>query len=241
MSVWRGILITVGFCISNVLTILLLSLNGLWTPAALLRYHSANSENVQSDFSDQLPVALPEFVGDSPLIIEKLISYTGAYTESRSFDQVTDIAALVVKNTGENMIAETEIVVHCSDVEYCFKATRIPPGKEALLLEHKRQHYQEIIIYSISGYAQEEPCRRDGQFGILVERAGLDHLAVTNCTNEFKTNIRIYYKATDTTGRYLLGGNTQSLQISSLKPGETVYVKPEHFAQYNSMIVQMCY
>ena len=238
---WRGTLITVGFCISTVLSILLLSLNGLWTPVIEFFCRDPDNMIAQSNISDRVPVEFPEFVGNTSLVIEKLISYTGVYTEDRSFDPVTDIAALVVTNTGENMIAETEIVMYSSGLEYCFKATRIPPGKTVLLLDHKCQRYQETKIYSISGFAQEEPCRREGQFGILVERAGLDHLAITNCTNQFKENIRIYYKATDTTGRLLLGGITHSLQISSLKPGETVYVKPEYFAQYNSMIVQMCY
>ena len=227
----------VGFCLSTAVLVLLCIINGF--PVMSFLRLSGNDCMDDADISNMETVDLPHSIKGTNLLVERTVSYSGAFVEDLSFDGVTDIMALAVRNTGDQMIAEADIVLCSNEGRYHFSATKIPPGKAVLLLELERKNYQDSANFIISCSITEEPNRQEGQYGILAEQAGLDQLALTNCTNRLRENIQVYYKATATSGAYLLGGVTHCVRVPALKSGETIYIKPEHFARYHSQIIQM--
>lgn len=186
-------------------------------------------------------ISLPANITGTTLVAEKLICYDGAFMEDLSFDEVTNVAALLVRNIGEQGILRAEITAKRGDTELTFIATQIPPGCAVLILEKDRKSCREGNYTALFGTAETEEGDWTEEDCLKTEPSDLSMLAVTNTSDKLLTEVHLYYKTSYADGYFMIGGITHCVRIESILPGQTLYLKPKYYAGKYSKVVHIRY
>lgn len=91
---------------------------------------------------------------NGPLKVTAVGRYTGAYVEDGTDEEVIDVLALVVENTGENWVEYAELTMDCGGQTARFVLSVLPTGSSALLMEINRMTYAPGTAYRIKGEAK---------------------------------------------------------------------------------------
>lgn len=170
-------------------------------------------------------------------------SYTGAYMEDGSGDAVENVLALVLENTGDELIEYAQISAETDNTPAFFQITAIPAGGYVLVLESNRQTLSanakvqspkvEQIAYVndlILDYSNEfELYNADGVIN-LKNVSGKD----------YENDIFVYYK----TFQYdvYLGGVTYRARFEGgVKDGAIAQNMQPHYSGEHSVVVYMAY
>lgn len=180
---------------------------------------------------------LPCSLRYTTLVAQKLVSYEGPYLESGTEENVVDVAALLLTNTGTIGIEYTQIVVTQGSRELYFDATYIPPRSTMLLLEENRSDYLPDEVTScrcrtvVPGTFDQEPRT------ISLREKDMCTLEVTNLTDQPLSCVRVFYKHHMGQDDLYLGGLTYSAVIQNLQPGETRVITPYRYASGYTKVV----
>lgn len=239
------------------ITIVMFAL-GVGVGSGITRMHSRGNGDVASFSTDaptQRPTQAPtnpavEQVGgtvdsaDFPfaleytsLVAQKLIAYDGAYLEDGSEENVVDIAALVLENTGTTGIEYAQIVLVQSGRELYFDATYIPPKSTVLLLEENKQPYSDFPVTACRCRTVIPGVFDRAERTVAVKETGMCTLEVTNLTEQEMDCVRIYYKHHEGENDLYVGGITYSAVIPNLSPGETRSITPYRYASGYAQVV----
>lgn len=185
-----------------------------------------------SSVSVSFPVTLP----DSGLIAEELRLYQGAYWEDGSGDFVENVAALMIRNPTDRMIAFASFVVDTPEGELYFFAYRLPPKSRCLVLEYNRmtcdpgkiQACQELIVR----WDAQELSREQ------VDYVGLGPLmTIVNRDSRRLDHVTVWYKQYVKAEDYYLGGVAYSAHLFYVQPQERRTVTPEFYDAAHARIV----
>ena len=198
---------------------------------------SAVTEPPQNDVTMQYGLTLPMMVPNTTLVIEVLTAYEGPFLEDGTDREVVDIAALQVCNVGDKEILQAYIELQLDDCFYIFRGEHIPPGIPVLLLECNAQHYRHAVITACNGWqvASTETVLKKPK--VAIQDRPLGTLVVTNLTEETLLDVRLYYKSWLSPPGICVGGIAYTVCIPVLKPGQTQYLYPHHFASGFSKVV----
>lgn len=189
----------------------------------------ADGENKQTGF----PFAL-EYTS---LVAEKLIAYEGAYLEDGSEENVTDIAALVLTNTGTTGIEYAQIILTQNGQELSFDGTYIPPKSTVLLLEENKQPYSAAPVTACRCRTVIPGVFDRSERKVQIKETGMCTLEVTNLTDQTLDGVRIFYKHHEGENDLYVGGITYSVMIPDLASGQTQSITPYRYAAGYSMVV----
>jgi len=171
------------------------------------------------------------------LVAQKLIAYEGAYLEDGLEENVVDVAALVLENTGTTGIEYAQIVIIQNGQELFFDATYIPPKSTVLILEENKQAYSDSPVTACR-------CRTviPGSFDrsertVAVKEVGMCTLEITNLSQQEMDCVRVYYKHHEGETDLYVGGITYSTVIPNLLPGETRTITPYRYASGYAQVV----
>ena len=137
MHKW-GIL-AVGLCVGGVLF------------AALTRRVAAEPA-AEFCITEPATIELPCAVADTQLVIRGTAVYEGPYWEDGSGEEVANVLALVVENTGGTMILQGQILLKTERGVLEFSVSWLPPDEAVLVLEKNRASAGDCEIYSCSGW-----------------------------------------------------------------------------------------
>ena len=243
MSLRRVLLLIIGYgagiCAAIVLIVTVcksdaVSLITHFGPQQLSNAPSAVVEPLQP-----AKISLPAPVQGTPLVAEQLISYDGAFMEDLSYDEVSNVAALLVKNTSSQVVLRAQITVRRGEMELTFIATQIPPNSSVLVLEENRKSCRAGNYTALFGIAESDS--EDWINGDFLKAEASDYsmLAVTNMSDKPLTDVHLYYKNSYADGYFLIGGITHSVRLEKIMPGQTLYLKPTYYAGQYSQIVNV--
>lgn len=193
----------------------------LWMHIELLQQGKQTVETAFVEF----PYAIP----GTPLVVEGLVSYEGAFLENIAREEVSEVAALMVRNTGEYGVGESKVIVKQDSRILRFFLTELPPKSSMLVLEEAAQRYSREPVQACEGTAT---CEKDGWYPEQyleireIEPGGLE---IINCWTASLQGLRFCYKPAYPEGNFYLGGITWDFFVGELEPGETVQVYPEHY------------
>lgn len=180
------------------------------------------------------PLSFPFTVEGTPLVAERLAAYDGPFVEDGSDDEVTGIAALVLRNTGTHTVTQAGIVLEQGRGQLEFYADTIPPGASVLVLEANRSSYEMSACTACYGMAQT----LDFPTILLdIEPCGMGGLRVTNSTQTPLYGVQLLHKQWQEPPGVFVGGISYRTKIDVLLPGQSVTVLPEHYADGYSRIV----
>ena len=171
------------------------------------------------------------------LVAQKLIAYEGAYLEDGSEEAVTDVAALILENTGTIGIEYAQIILVQDGKELSFDATYIPPKSTILLLEENKQPYSPATVTACRCRTVIPGVFDRAERTVAIKETGMCTLEVTNLTDQTISGIRIYYKHHEGENDLYVGGITYSTVIPDLAPGETRSITPYRYASGYAQVV----
>jgi len=181
-------------------------------------------------------ITLPCEIEGTNLIAESVISYEGPFLEDGSNQEVVNVMALMLYNSGDAGVEQATVVLERDILRFVFEADMIPPGARVLVLEKERAFYGYKNFTSCYGW---QTINDSGwtNWPVTIREISIGALEISNQTYEAYGQMQIYYK-TQLEG-VLVGGITFVHTIKALDPGETVQIYPEHYAKGYSKIVKV--
>ena len=154
--------------------------------------------------------------------------YSGEYVEDGSHEQVTDVAAMLVKNPTSKFLDLATITYKVGAKTATFVITGLPPGGTASVLEKNRLRLEDgwDFVYEDSSYTFRSDAIR--QTDRLTVQSDGNSLAVTNASDQTLKNVCLYYKVKHTDGNYF-GGITYMMEFGTLEPGTSASKQSSHF------------
>lgn len=164
--------------------------------------------------------------------------FTGPYVEDGKDAPVSNVAAILVTNPTERYLDLASIVYEIDGVRATFKATGLPPGKSAWVMESSKltvdpgaefRYIDQYTVYrdAAISFAEELTIRSEGS-----------KLQVTNNTENTLENVFVYYKTKYKDGNYL-GGITYAVNFGTIMSGQTVEQISGHYKEENTEIVNI--
>lgn len=187
----------------------------------------------------QVSMSFPCVVEGTPLVIQGITGYEGPYIEDGSDEEVADVAALILYNAGENMIAAADITVQCAESSFCFVLNDLPAGAGVVVLDQDAQLWTPQNVYRcLASYELNEIGNFTDQ-QLHVRQTDTSILEISNLTDKTIYDITICHKTwSEEIGCYL-GGITYETHIDSLRPGQILLLSPDHYAVGSSKIVNI--
>ena len=208
----------------------------LWHSTALPEYPK---ENVVCSFSQEQCAQYQPFpvVLEDQLVIQSLGGYEGPYLEDGTYEEVSDVVAVMVHNTGKTTIKNTNFTLKTAQGIYKFQGRTILPDQTCVLLELAREPYRgESAAVCIGSVVAED---RENMLDSCVSvAAGQENtVVVSNISNGTVEGLCLYYKTylleTDT----LIGGLTYQVELQTLLPGQSQALYLPYYAEGYSKIV----
>lgn len=185
--------------------------------------------------ADAAPVATQP-VATSPaenwadeLVCVEYSRFSGAFPEDGTGRQVTNVAAMLVRNDSGRFLDYALIQCDIGGGTGTFKVTGLPVGASAWVLEQSGMTVSVDDTFQVSAcqdYAYRDDVVADTDR--LTVTAEDNTVTVTNVSADTLFNVCIYYKAVHTDGNYF-GGITYMLAFDTLEPGQSMQKQSSHF------------
>lgn len=170
------------------------------------------------------------------LRIEKLAPYTGIFVEDGTNQQTTDVAMILVQNTGDSAVEYAEIMIDYQGKTLCFQITALPAGERMVVQEKNRSG----VPKGVAGRASALVVHRTRMHiapEISVSDNGDNSLTVKNLTDKTIPTVRIFYKYYMEKENMFVGGIAFTVRIDSLGAGGSMVVYPSHYNSQTSRVV----
>lgn len=216
---------------------MLLLIVGLGTGGLLLLSLYANAAAQYTYPQETIARLLPVDIAGCSLRAVQLAAYEGPFWEDGTGEEVADIAALVLENTGEGFVSEGAVVLDWGEDRMVFELSWLPPGEKVLVLEKDRKPYREInegICYGWTG-----TCCFESVQAVEVESKGDISLMFVNQTDGIIPWVAALYKHYDGESSMYIGGITYSIPVTDLRPGEGRTVTPWCYTADSSRVVYL--
>ncbi|MBR4728440.1 MAG: hypothetical protein IK080_11190 [Clostridia bacterium] len=173
----------------------------------------------------------PQLQLTKDLAIAELISYSGKFIEDGSDEQVENIAAVRLLNTGETDYQYLEFTVTAGETDYTFVASAVHAGARVTVLSRDRQPYSDAAITGGAVTTQAEyltpPSLQEDLLEVYVSPGTINLKNKTD--RDLPGTFTVYYKNVDENG--LLGGITYRASVTGIKAGEIRQQVSAHLGQ----------
>ncbi len=185
--------------------------------------------------SEVRELTLPYAVGQTGLVVQELTSYEGPFLEDGSYEEVVDVAALLVSNTTNHIMESVEILVVTERETICFTGTWLPPNSTCVLLSRDKNTYLPLPVLEISAQAEQTNIIENNDTLSWTEQE--DGIHLTNMSSRDIYGIRILFKTfLQQTGQYI-GGVTNKTVLDCLPAGETAVLLPPYYVRNYAKVV----
>lgn len=182
-----------------------------------------------------LPYRLPS----TALQIEKLAGYTGIYIEDGSDEEIENVAAILLTNTGDEDVELVRITAETEGGSYSFQATSLPAGASVIVMDQNRTPFTEGKLKSFQATATDPAPFDLSEDQIEVVSSEGDEIVLKNITNKTIPTVRVFYKFYYPDRSAYVGGITYTAVIHDLEPGKTASIRPSHYSGEAGRIVMI--
>ncbi len=203
---------------------------------------SSVSAGDSSDSAPDISIEKTDFtemsLGDG-LYIRNMYKYTGIFMEDGTDDAVTNVMMIVIENTSEKDLQLADIEIEYDGYTAKFRATNIPSGEKAVLLEQSRRAPTEENPVSCSAnnviFFDELMKSSDERLEIT---GGDGFINVKNVSDtDISGDIYVYYKYSSADIFY--GGITFRTKLDGLKAGGTKSAVAAHYTSKGCAVVMI--
>ena len=185
------------------------------------------------------PVEFPYDVPGTGITVQNISSYSGIYVEDGSDQEISNVSAMQMYNSGSSAVEYVSVSVKCNGEQLEFEASDIPAGASVMVQEKNKKAYQSGTYTECVGTA----AKVDG-FGMSEDKVQVtpnddNAFTVTNLTEETIPCVRIFYKLYMEDKGIYVGGITYNVKVTELKAGTSQTVSPSHYAQGYSRLMMV--
>ena len=184
-------------------------------------------------------ITLPYAVEGTTVVVKQLAAYDGPFIEDESNAEVTNIAALVLYNYGEQTIEQMEVVLLQGKDRLQFYAETILPDTMTLVLETNKMPYKSEPCADCIAYTLYETVDYLQENDFKITELGLNCISIQNLTGKRLENIKLYHKSWLLEPGIFVGGVATITYVGDLEPQETVLVYPQRYASGYSKVLQV--
>lgn len=184
-------------------------------------------------------IELPYQIPGTDLVIQKVASYNGMYLEDSNDTMVSDVAMILLCNTGSQAVEYANITMKYDDKELTFTASGIPSGGKVTVQEANKSSCASGDLVECTADVATLDTLGMAQESVKVEDNGDNSITITNLTDQNIVTIRLFYKYYLADQDAYLGGITYTAKISNLGANDSIVVTPSHYASSGSTIVMV--
>lgn len=176
------------------------------------------------------------------LVITDLCGYSGQFIEDGTDELVSNIAAIMLRNDGEQTVQYAHIKTVINGADYEFDISTLPVGAEMLALDINREALPneiESLTAELTSYApfETEPSMCEDSIAIETQDTAI---TITNISDtDIAGDIYIYYKSAY--NDLYMGGITYRVSASGLAAGESKTCYAGHFYSDYSKLMFVSY
>lgn len=223
--------------------------DGVTEPSGETNWVPPQTQETFPDTQTDSPAPPPEVTGDhitlpytiqgSSLVIEQINPYEGIFLEDGSDEEVSAVAAIVLRNTGDTCVEYASILLEQDGVQLHFTASALAPGSAAIVAEAERKPFRDGAYTKCTAEISEVAELEMSQDQIRLEEVDGDGIQITNISGADIPCIRIFYKFYMSDADAFVGGITYTAKVVDLKAGEACVVRPSHYMKEYSRIVMV--
>ena len=165
---------------------------------------------------------------DADITIQRINGYSGIYIEDGSDKEVSNVAAIQVKNNSKKAIEFAQIQLYNGDKKLVFDVTSLPANASAVVMEKNKATFNSSSGVTYGGTTASYVSSLEKASTVKCEKVSNNGIKVTNKSKKDIPCVRIFYKYKSSEG-YYVGGITYTAKIENLKAGESQTVYPSHF------------
>lgn len=165
----------------------------------------------------------------------QLAAYEGPFWEDGTAEEVVDVAALVLENTGSHVVSEGAVVLDWGTDRMVFELSWLLPGERVVVLEKERKLFRTMRDARIYGWTTTLYPKQIG--AVTVEETGDTELSFVNHTSDTIPGAAAMFKHYDVRSGMYIGGITYTMEVSQLQPGEVRSVTPWRYTSGYSRVV----
>jgi len=203
---------------------------------AIIIFQQRDKETIAFE-NDEAKMETVEFNLGEELLVTKVGSYSGAYMEDASDEEVTDVMAIMLTNTGDKTLQYAEVTLYGKDEEAVFAVTTLKPHTSMLVLESTRKEYAdkytEASVQNVV-FFEKEPSIYEDVFEVQPLDGGFN---ITNISEkDVEEEVIIYFK--DCMNDIYYGGITYRGRIEGgLKSGEIRQIMTDNFSASDTEVM----
>lgn len=188
---------------------------------------------------ENLGVQLPCEVPGEELLISKIAPYSGIYVEDGTNRKLTDVAMMLVTNTGDQPVEFTVINARYEGGELTFHLSTLPAGGSAVVQAQNAAGIPEGALLECSATVIHRGALSMSETQVSVEDNGDGSLTVTNLTAQTIPTVRVFYKYFMDQESLFVGGIAFTAKLTQLGAGESVTVRPAHYSAGSSRVMMV--
>lgn len=203
------------------------------------RFNNSKLDDSRTVQTEEQDLVLPYDLPSTTLQIQKLAAYSGVYIEDGSDEEIENVAAILVKNTGEEDVELARIQIETDSGEYTFQVTSLPAGASAIVMDQNKTAFADGKIESVQATATDPAPFDLSENQVEVVSSDGDEIVLKNITDRTIPTIRVFYKFYYPDQNAYVGGITYTAAIQNLEAGETTTIRPSHYSQEAGRIVMI--
>ena len=184
-------------------------------------------------------INLPYTIPGTTLVIHWVANYSGIYLEDGSNAEITDVAMMLVYNSGSEAVEFADCKLVYDDKTLEFKISSLPAGGKIAVQEINQQSCAAGDLTQCTAEVATLAVMEMSSQQVLVIDNGDNSLTVTNLTEQDIPTVRIFYKYYLLEEEAYIGGITFSAAVQNLKAGESIVLMPKHFSSNGSQVIMV--
>lgn len=184
-------------------------------------------------------IFFPYAIPGTDLVVEQVSQYNGYFIEDGSDREVSDIAAIVLKNNGSEDLEFAGIGISQGSRNLAFSASQIPAGATVIIQEQSGAAFTADPYYSATASTTATDSFEMSETLVSVKDNGDDSFTVINITDQTLSQVRVFFKNYLPDESVYVGGITYSVTLEDIEDGTAVDVYSDHYDSRYSKIVEV--
>ena len=177
-------------------------------------------------------------VDDAAITIQRINGYSGIFIEDGSDKEVTNVAAIEVKNTSNKPLEFAQIQLYNGSKKLVFDVSTLPANSSAVVMEKNKASFNSSKGVTYGGTTAGYINSLEKASSIKCKKVKNNGIEVTNTSSKNIPCVRVFYKYKSSEG-YYVGGITYTAKVEDLKAGASQTIYPSHFASDGGEIMMV--
>jgi len=185
------------------------------------------------------PITLPYEIPTTTLKIHRIAPYDGIYLEDGANQEASEIAMILLENTGAEAVEYADITLKYGDATISFKASALPAGAKVIVQAVDKAEIPSGNLTECYATVATLPSLTMSEDQVSVADNGNNTLTVKNLTGKDIPMVRVFYKYYMEDDAVYVGGITYTAKITNLPAGESLTINPSHYTSEGGKIVMV--